>query len=58
MGAMAFALYFLGSIVLVSGLAGIASALGAAPTLVTACAAILLALSATAGMMALARADR
>ena len=55
---MVFALYFLGSVVLVSGLAWIASALGAAPSLVTACAAILLAIAATAGVTALARAPR
>ena len=53
---MVFTLYFLGSLVLISGLAGIASALGAAPTLVTACAGILLAIAAMASVTALAKA--
>jgi len=40
---MVFLLYLLGSVVLISGLACVASALGAAPTLVTGCAAVLFA---------------
>jgi len=40
---MVFLLHMLGSVVLISGLACIASALGAAPALVTGCAAALLA---------------
>jgi hypothetical protein len=40
---MVFLLYLLGSVVLISGLACIASALGAAPGLVTGCAAALFA---------------
>jgi hypothetical protein len=55
---MVFALYFLGSLVLVSGLAWVASALGAAPTLVTACAATVLAFAAAIGATALARTAR
>ena len=55
---MVFALYFLGSVVLVSGLAWIASAMGAAPTLVTTCAGIVLAIAATVGVAALARTAR
>jgi len=55
---MVFVLYLLGSVVLVSGAAWIASALGAAPTLVTVCAGILLAASAAIGATAFARAAR
>jgi len=55
---MVFTLYFLESLVLVSGLASIASALGAAPALVTTCAGILLAVAATVGITAVARAAR
>ena len=55
---MVFALYFLGAVVLISGTAWIACALGAAPTLVTACAGILLAVAAGIGATALARSAR
>ena len=55
---MAFALYFLGSLVLVSGLAWIASALGAAPIMVDAFAVILLASAAAVGAARLARPAR
>lgn len=55
---MVFALYFLGTVVLVSGIAWIASALGAAPALVTACAGILLAVAAGIGAATLARSVR
>ena len=52
---MVFALYFLGTVVLVSLLAWIASALGAAPTLVTVCAGLLLTVAAVIGASALMR---
>ncbi|HEX3062832.1 MAG TPA: hypothetical protein VHP55_09170 [Usitatibacter sp.] len=55
---MVFVLYFLGSVVLISGAAWIASLLGAAPSLVTASAGILLAAAATLGATTVARADR
>ena len=58
MGAMVFALYFLGSVVLVSFLAWIASALGAAPTLVTVCAGLVLTVAAVVGASALMRTVR
>lgn len=55
---MNFLLYLLGSAVLISGAAWIASALGAAPTLVTASAGILLAAAAAVGASAFARTAR
>jgi len=55
---MVFALYFLGSVVLISFVAWIASALGAAPTVVTICAGIFLAIAGTIGATALRRAPR
>ena len=55
---MVFALYFLGSVVLVSFLAWVASALGAAPTLVTVCAGLLLTVAAVIGASALMRTVR
>lgn len=58
MGAMAFALYFLGSVALVSLLAWIASALGAAPTLVTVCAGLVITVAAVGGASALMRTVR
>jgi len=55
---MVFALYFLGSVVLISFVAWIASALGAAPMLVTICAGILLAVAALVPATALRSATR
>jgi hypothetical protein len=55
---MVFVLYFLGSVVLISGTAWIASLLGAAPTLVTVGAGILLAAAAALGATTFARAGR
>lgn len=55
---MVFTLYFLGSVVLVSFVAWVASALGAAPTLVTIAAVALLTLAAGLGAAALRRTAR
>jgi apolipoprotein N-acyltransferase len=55
---MNFLLYLLGSAVLISGAAWIASALGAAPTMITVSAAILLAAAAALGVSAFARTAR
>ena len=55
---MVFLLYLLGSAVLISGAAWIASVLGAAPTLVTVCAGLLLAVAAAVSASAFARPAR
>ena len=55
---MVFALYFLGTLVLISGFASVASALGAAPAVVTACAAALAAIALAIGAANLRRTAR
>ena len=55
---MVSALHFLGSVFAVSLLAWIASALGAAPTLVTVCAGLVLTVAAVVGASALMRTVR
>ncbi|HEX4331627.1 MAG TPA: hypothetical protein VH040_05795 [Usitatibacter sp.] len=49
---MVFLLYLLGSVVLISGVAWIATALGAAPTAVTVCAGVLVAAAISASAVA------
>jgi hypothetical protein len=53
---MAFVLYLLGSVVLISGIAWIASALGVAPTFVTTCAVLLLFAATAVGATTLVKA--